>query len=469
MLEILTKIAAPRLQYLQLEYCADAAEDDLMLCVSQRFLRLTFLEIHRYSPRDGGCDTVSSIALHLAKLGNLDTLRVYLEHEDGGALYDSTPIRPNAALLASRLPGLKMWLLQEDGHNAAWVPIGPTTTPNVVQMGDETASACMHASTGTCTSGCVPASLVSTFISDVEIAEAARRGRLAPTADKPRPFAIERVGSRECHASWTDSGISKEWREISNTVGEDEQAGSTSASFMGRFILWLRHPKTCTLFGESIVALGSALQIATILVNPSPTNFLLCAAGGNFMKLIGYAVWFTTHMNQRRGPDLPGPAGRVRRRNRPPDVLALARLPLRARYSLCTPAHLAATVAMMRLATFETWTVPRLTVLAREYAAPNGKQVVLSYKELLDARETGVFGEHFKSKKDQYVALAPRVADVVGRDAEPEASRWDICTNTFWNERHCTQLAGLRDNTAGSTLGSLIDETESLRLITVSQ
>ncbi|KAH9831524.1 uncharacterized protein C8Q71DRAFT_780986 [Rhodofomes roseus] len=137
MLEILTKIAAPRLQYLQLEYCADAAEDDLMLCVSQRFLRLTFLEIHRYSPRDGGCDTVSSIALHLAKLGNLDTLRVYLEHEDGGALYDSTPIRPNAALLASRLPGLKMWLLQEDGHNAAWVPIGPTTTPNVVQMGDE--------------------------------------------------------------------------------------------------------------------------------------------------------------------------------------------------------------------------------------------------------------------------------------------------------------------------------------------
>ncbi|KAH9831583.1 vitamin B6 photo-protection and homoeostasis-domain-containing protein [Rhodofomes roseus] len=356
------------------------------------------------------------------------------------------------------------------------------------------------------------------------------------TADKPRPFAIERVGGRECHVSWTDRGISKEWREISNTVGEDEQAGSTSASFTGRFTSWLRqmflptnfpqsvhrsylpfhglqffetifgtvvsvlcnqamltsvgvsaegsifgavavqwiikdgagevaklffirrfspyfdsHPKTCTLFGESIVALGSALQIGTILVNPSPTNFLLCAAGGNAMKLIGYAVWFTTHMKWVRYFSLQGNMGDVAAKDEAQTSLAqlvgyaagiglltFSHSPayLYGLYSLCTPAHLVATVAMMRLATFETLTVPRLTVLAREYATPNGKQVVPSYKELEDARETGVFGEYFKSKKDRYVALAPRVADVVGRDAEPEASRWDICTNTFWNEKY---------------------------------
>lgn len=30
-----------------------------------------------------------------------------------------------------------------------------------------------------------------------------------PATEKPRPFAIERVGGRECHVSWTDRGIAK--------------------------------------------------------------------------------------------------------------------------------------------------------------------------------------------------------------------------------------------------------------------
>lgn len=37
------------------------------------------------------------------------------------------------------------------------------------------------------------------------------------------------------------------------------------------------HPKTLDLLGEGIGSLGSGLQIATLLVNPTPTNFLLCA------------------------------------------------------------------------------------------------------------------------------------------------------------------------------------------------
>ena len=37
------------------------------------------------------------------------------------------------------------------------------------------------------------------------------------------------------------------------------------------------HPKTFTLAGEILGCLGSDLQIATVLISPSPLNFLLCA------------------------------------------------------------------------------------------------------------------------------------------------------------------------------------------------
>lgn len=37
------------------------------------------------------------------------------------------------------------------------------------------------------------------------------------------------------------------------------------------------HPKTVTLLGEALGCLGSGLQIATVLVAPTPSNFLLCA------------------------------------------------------------------------------------------------------------------------------------------------------------------------------------------------
>ncbi len=37
------------------------------------------------------------------------------------------------------------------------------------------------------------------------------------------------------------------------------------------------HPKTLTLFGETMGCLGSGLQIATVLISPSPLNFLVCA------------------------------------------------------------------------------------------------------------------------------------------------------------------------------------------------
>ena len=37
------------------------------------------------------------------------------------------------------------------------------------------------------------------------------------------------------------------------------------------------HPKTFTLFGEVLGCVGSGMMIATVVVSPSPMNFLLCA------------------------------------------------------------------------------------------------------------------------------------------------------------------------------------------------
>lgn len=50
------------------------------------------------------------------------------------------------------------------------------------------------------------------------------------------------------------------------------------------------HPKSFKFMGETCVALGSGLQLASLLVQPTPTNFLICAASGNVFKLVGYAV-----------------------------------------------------------------------------------------------------------------------------------------------------------------------------------
>lgn len=73
------------------------------------------------------------------------------------------------------------------------------------------------------------------------------------SAEKSRPFAIERVGGRECHVSWTDRGIAKEWREISNGEGEGRAVStSTSASFTGRFTSWLRQMFLPTNYPQSV-------------------------------------------------------------------------------------------------------------------------------------------------------------------------------------------------------------------------
>lgn len=103
-------------------------------------------------------------------------------------------------------------------------------------------------------------------------------------------------------------------------------------------------------------------------------------------------------------------------------------------FVLLTPAHLAMTTLMMRVATFEVLTLPRLSLLSRSYATTGGENevgAVMSLKEVEKAGETGVFGEFYKAKEEKYVDLAPRVADVVGSDSDREPVRWEICTDIF--------------------------------------
>jgi len=355
---------------------------------------------------------------------------------------------------------------------------------------------------------------------------------------KPRAFAIERVGGRECHISWTERGVTKEWRELVS-VQEQERGVSTTGSFVGRVASSLRqmflptnypqsvhrsympfhilqffettfgtvvsvlcnqalltsvgmsaegsifgavavqwiikdgagevaklffirqfspyfdsHPKSFTLFGEGIVALGSGLQIATLLVTPTPVNFLLCAAGGNVFKLVGYAIWFTTHIKWVRYFATQGNMGDVAAKDESQNsiaqllgyaagigLLTFSHSPayLYSLFAILTPAHLAMTTLMMRVATFEVLTLPRLSMLANDFAGGNKSYdsgTVMSLRDMDRAREIGAFGEFYKRKEQRYVDLAPRVGDVVGSDPDVESVRWQVCTDVLKREKY---------------------------------
>ncbi|OCH93058.1 DUF647-domain-containing protein [Obba rivulosa] len=356
-------------------------------------------------------------------------------------------------------------------------------------------------------------------------------------APKARPFAIERIGGRECHVSWSEgSGVEKEWRELSVPAEADERAISSSGTFLGRLSAWLRqmflptnypqsvhrsympfhvfqfvegtlgtlvsvlcnqalltsvgvsaegsifgavavqwiikdgagevaklffirkyspyfdsHPKTFTLSGEALVALGSGLQMATLLMNPTPLNFLVCAAGGNAFKLIGYAIWFTTHIKFVRYFSQQSNTGDVAAKDESQasvaqlagyaagiGLLTVSHDPayLYTIFALAVPLHLAMTALMMRCATFELLTLPRLSVLAEAYAR---KGEVMPLSRLEATRVTGVFGEFFGKTQDRSVTFAPRVADVI-RDEEGDRSRWALCSEVFRDDKYLLYL-----------------------------
>ncbi|KAH9831538.1 uncharacterized protein C8Q71DRAFT_290278 [Rhodofomes roseus] len=120
MLEILANVDAPDLDELRLEYRADAAEDELLACVAQRFPQLTSLEMHRFRSSAGSSVTATGIGLRLAKLENLLTLRLY---DDATPHSSFATLQQNAAVIAAKLacPDVRLWLLKID-DDTLWYP-----------------------------------------------------------------------------------------------------------------------------------------------------------------------------------------------------------------------------------------------------------------------------------------------------------------------------------------------------------
>ncbi|KAH9831526.1 uncharacterized protein C8Q71DRAFT_780993 [Rhodofomes roseus] len=124
MLKLLSGVDVPHLTYILLEYCADVAEDDLLLYVVQRFPQLTSLELHRSTSREGNSMTITDVALRLASLPNLFVLRAYLEFGYPSRSFEK--LQQIATVLARKVarPGLELWLLHHSGGNGAvWYPV----------------------------------------------------------------------------------------------------------------------------------------------------------------------------------------------------------------------------------------------------------------------------------------------------------------------------------------------------------
>ncbi|KAI0822532.1 DUF647-domain-containing protein [Trametes gibbosa] len=209
------------------------------------------------------------------------------------------------------------------------------------------------------------------------------------------------------------------------------------------------HPKTFTLFGEVLGCLGSGLQIATLLIAPSPGNFLICAAGGNIFKLVGAAIWYTTHIKFVRYFSQQGNTGDVAAKDE--SQASIAQLAgyaagislltvshtaayLYAIFAVAVPVHLIMTAYMMRVASFELLTLPRVSRLAEAYVSMQGQ--VPSLTELDAARCTGLYGEFYREKHDRWLILAPRVGEVLSLGLEVERARWQICAGVFKDDRY---------------------------------
>ncbi|TFY55612.1 hypothetical protein EVJ58_g8136 [Rhodofomes roseus] len=123
MLEILSKVDTPHLEHLEVEYRADFAEDDLLLCITERFPQLTFLEIHRFRSQGSSDLAITDIALRLARLQNLRTLRAYLDtpEDDTGATLPQTATNILACKLAR--PDLRLWLLHPGDVSEYYYPL----------------------------------------------------------------------------------------------------------------------------------------------------------------------------------------------------------------------------------------------------------------------------------------------------------------------------------------------------------
>lgn len=104
-------------------------------------------------------------------------------------------------------------------------------------------------------------------------------------------------------------------------------------------------------------------------------------------------------------------------------------------FAVAVPAHMALTALMLRVATFELLTIPRLSFLARDYASsagrPEAERRLPSLRDLEQRENTGFYGEFFKTKEDKYAELAPLLEDIVKSSDPRVRALWDVCVDAF--------------------------------------
>ena len=101
---------------------------------------------------------------------------------------------------------------------------------------------------------------------------------------------------------------------------------------------------------------------------------------------------------------------------------------LYAIFFAAVPLHLTMTTYMMRVATFELLTLPRISHLAQTYVSEGE---VGSQNDLDKERATGLFGEFYKTKSERWLTLAPRVGDVLNSSSDIDRSTWEVSSKVF--------------------------------------
>ena len=154
-------------------------------------------------------------------------------------------------------------------------------------------------------------------------------------------------------------------------------------------------------------------------------------------------IWYTTHIKFVRYFSMQGNDGDVAAKDESQSsvaqllgyasgisLLTFSHAPayLYSIFFLAVPLHLTMTTLMMRCASFELLTLPRLSYLAQTFVEDRDVDAV---EDLDKSAATGLFGEFYRNKQDRWLTLAPRISDVLSSRSDIDRSRWEVCSQVF--------------------------------------
>ena len=106
-------------------------------------------------------------------------------------------------------------------------------------------------------------------------------------------------------------------------------------------------------------------------------------------------------------------------------------------FAVSVPVHMVVTGWMLKVASFEMLTLPRISWLASEYVsatpatAAKPSHGIVTLNELETNESTGFFGEFYKTRKNKYLRLAPRIEDMLSSNSSGDRQRWEACVDAF--------------------------------------